>query len=110
MVGQEQADVPVAEPFVARHLVVATPQGKTGEAAGPGRGQPLSKGDPGPQRARAEHGVVRAEGHRRAETEKDGLAGAGHCGRRVLVTIVPSVSENGTGAVSGAHETAGARA
>ena len=110
MVGQEQADIPVAQPLVTRHLVVATPQRQTREAAAPGSGEPLLEGDPGPERARAQHRVARAEGHRCAETGKDGLAGAGHRGRRVLVTIVPSVSENGTGGVSGAREMVATRA
>ena len=40
----------------------------------------------------------------RAETAWHGRAGAGHRGRRVLVTIVPFVPQNGTGAASGAHD------
>ena len=68
VIGQEQADVLVAQPFVAGHLVVAAPERNPGEAAGPGGRQPRPEGDARPERARAEHGVARAEGHRFART------------------------------------------
>ncbi len=96
VIGEQQADVPVAQPLGAGVLVVAPPQRQAGEAAGGRGGHPLPEGDITPQGARAEHGVTRAERH--------------HCRPRVWVTIVASVSENGTGAASGAHECAGAGA
>ncbi len=105
VIGEEQADVPIAESLVARPLVVAPPQRHTGEAAGVGGRKPLAERGAGPDGARAQDGIARAEGHRSAGTGRNGLAGVGHCGRRVLVTIVPFVPEHGTGT----HETAAVR-
>ena len=105
VIGQEQADVLITQPFVARCLVVAPPERQTAEAAGLGGSQPFPEGGARPEGARAQHGVGCSEGHRFVQTQRNGLAGAAHRGRRVLVTIVPFVFENGTGA----HENAAAR-
>ena len=105
VIGQEQADVLIPQPLVARRLVVAPPERQAAEAACLGSGQPFPQGDARPHGARAQDGIACAEGHRLAQSGRNGLAAAAHRGRRVLVTIVPFVFENGTGA----HEYAAAR-
>ena len=98
VVVQQQPDVLVSQPFVAGHPVVPTPERKAREAARHGRRHPLPEGDTGPERARTEHAVARAEGHRPFGALACGPVMTGHCGCRLPVTIVPPVCENGTGA------------
>ena len=107
---EQQADVLVVETFIAGHPVVPAPERKAREAAGPGCRHPLPEGDAGPERARAEHGVARAESHRPVVRLACGARGTCHRGRRLMVTIVPFVSEHGTRAPFGAREIACLRA
>ena len=98
VVGQQQADVLIAEPLVTRRSVVAPPERQSAEAAGLGRGQPFPEG--GPARMVPEQSTVSPAPRVIGVPRRGGMAWPGHAAAGVgfCVTIVPFVFENGTGA------------